>query len=77
MNEINVRQKHFATAVSGEAKLEHHCCLGSLRQLATTVEICALSITLGLELGLIPEPLICKELTTIHTAHGNDHCTYF
>ena len=76
MNEINVRQKHLATAVSGETELGHNCGLGCLRQLATTVEIRAFSITL-LELGLIPEPLIGKELATVHTAHGNDHCTYF
>ena len=73
MNEINVRQKHFATAVSGETKLDHHCSLGRLGQIATAIEIRALSITLGLELGLIPEPLIGKELATVHTAHGNDH----
>jgi len=75
MDEIHVRQKYLATAVSGQTELGHYFGLLGLWCEFATIVICAFSFCL-LELGLIPEPLVGEEFATVHTTHGNDHGIY-
>ena len=79
LDQVNVCQKHFFAAISGEPELLHN--LGLLR-LGNhgTVEVCALSIAVALELletALIMEPLVRQKFAAIHTSDRNNHNAYY
>lgn len=68
-------QEDLTAAVAGQLELIKNLLLSSLGYLGT-VKVGALSVGVTLELTellLIMEPLIGEHLTTVHTAHGNDH----
>jgi hypothetical protein len=68
-------QKHLATAITGESEFLHDVGLLCLRD-GGTIKVGALAVFVALELleaALVVHPLVGQHLSTIHTAHGDNH----
>jgi hypothetical protein len=68
-------QQHFATAVASQTKLLHDFSLFGIRDTGT-IEVGPFTVAVSLEFleaALVVEPFVGQHLTTVHTAHGDDH----